>query len=145
MCKQVRSRMCGCLVTWFCYQIIAKPGNRTDAHTWPDSNFCHFIILWVHSCLEKDSKSGWLMELTSLIARFMGPTWGPSGADRPQVGPMLAPHQWVHFSTGDNFDLVKVQRLSNPHPDLPSAIHHLFLWCCKQNYAFTRNVQDITY
>ena len=26
----------------------------------------------------------------SLIARFMGPTWGPSGADRTQVGPMLA-------------------------------------------------------
>ena len=29
--------------------------------------------------------------LTTLIARFMGPTWGPSGADRTQVGPMLAP------------------------------------------------------
>ena len=26
----------------------------------------------------------------SLIARFMGPTWGPSEADRTQVGPMLA-------------------------------------------------------
>ena len=28
---------------------------------------------------------------TTLIARFMGPTWGPPGADRTQVGPMLAP------------------------------------------------------
>ena len=28
---------------------------------------------------------------TSLKARFMGPTWGPSGADRTQVGPILAP------------------------------------------------------
>ena len=27
----------------------------------------------------------------SQIARFMGTTWGPSGADRTQVGPMLAP------------------------------------------------------
>ena len=27
----------------------------------------------------------------ALIARFMGPTWGPSGADRTQVGAMLAP------------------------------------------------------
>ena len=27
---------------------------------------------------------------TTLIARFIGPTWGPSGADRTQVGPMLA-------------------------------------------------------
>ena len=28
---------------------------------------------------------------TTLIASFMGPTWGPSGADRTQVGPMLTP------------------------------------------------------
>ena len=27
----------------------------------------------------------------SLIARFMGPTWGPPGSYRPQLGPMLAP------------------------------------------------------
>ena len=31
-----------------------------------------------------------------LIARFMGPTWGPSGADRTQVGPILAP--WTLLS-----------------------------------------------
>ena len=30
------------------------------------------------------------------IARFMGPTWGPSGANRTQVGPMLAP--WTSLS-----------------------------------------------
>ena len=28
---------------------------------------------------------------TTQIARSMGPKWGPSGADRTQVGPMLAP------------------------------------------------------
>ena len=33
---------------------------------------------------------------TSLIARFMGPTWGPSGADRTQVGRMLTP--WTLLS-----------------------------------------------
>ena len=32
----VRSRNCGCLVTWFCYQLIAKPGNKTAANSWPD-------------------------------------------------------------------------------------------------------------
>ena len=32
----VRSRNCGCLVTWFCYQLIAKPGNKTAAVLWPD-------------------------------------------------------------------------------------------------------------
>ena len=31
-----------------------------------------------------------LLTMISLIARFMGPTWGPSGVDRTQVGPMLA-------------------------------------------------------
>ena len=31
-----------------------------------------------------------------LIWRLMGPTWGPSGADRTQVGPMLAP--WTLLS-----------------------------------------------
>ena len=34
--------------------------------------------------------------LISLIGRFMGPTWGPSGTDRTQVGPMLAP--WTLLS-----------------------------------------------
>ena len=34
--------------------------------------------------------------IRSLIERFMGPTWGPSGADRTQVGPMLAP--WTLLS-----------------------------------------------
>ena len=34
--RWVRSRNCGCLVTWFCYQLIAKPGNKTAAVLWPD-------------------------------------------------------------------------------------------------------------
>ena len=32
----VRSRNCSCLVTWFCYQLIAKPGNKTATDPWPD-------------------------------------------------------------------------------------------------------------
>ena len=31
-----RSWRCGCLVTWFCYQLIAKPGNKTAAPQWPE-------------------------------------------------------------------------------------------------------------
>ena len=38
----------------------------------------------------------YIEHMWSLIARFMGPTWGPSGADRTQVGPMLAP--WTLLS-----------------------------------------------
>ena len=32
----VRARRCSCLVTWFCYRMIAKPGNKTAAASWPD-------------------------------------------------------------------------------------------------------------
>ena len=32
----------------------------------------------------------------SQIAKFMGPTWGPTGCCRPQMGPMLAP--WTLLS-----------------------------------------------
>ena len=32
----VRSRNCGCLVAWFYYQLIAKPGNKTATVPWPD-------------------------------------------------------------------------------------------------------------
>ena len=40
----------------------------------------------------------WMSEFSrkSLLVKFMGPTWGPSGADRTQVGPMLAP--WTLLS-----------------------------------------------
>ena len=34
--------------------------------------------------------------ITNLIARFMGPTWGPPGTARTQVGPMLTP--WTLLS-----------------------------------------------
>ena len=36
------------------------------------------------------------VEETSQRARFMGPTWGPPGSCRPQMGPMLAP--WTFLS-----------------------------------------------
>ena len=34
-------------------------------------------------------------QLTSQIARFMGPKWGPPGSCRPQIGPILAP--WIIY------------------------------------------------
>ena len=42
------------------------------------------------------SNCEWQWSNTALIARFMGPTWGPSWANRTQVGPMLAP--WTLIS-----------------------------------------------
>ena len=60
--------------------------------------FCAGIVIlkYIHkiskySFTTIQSKSEWTAYISSLIARLMGTTWGPSGADRTQVGPMLAP------------------------------------------------------
>ena len=71
-------------------------------HISPLSLLGHVAWELYNSCSTgNDGKSLILIHLftvamASLIARFMGPTWGPSGADRTQVGPMLAP--WTLLS-----------------------------------------------
>ena len=52
----------------------------------------HLICIWydIRACCIS------YQTLPSLIARFMGPTWGPSWADRTLVGPRLAP--WTLLS-----------------------------------------------
>ena len=50
----------------------------------------------VHSVTDDYVKGDCIIMVTTLIARFVRPTWGPSGADRTQVGPMLAP--WTLLS-----------------------------------------------
>ena len=37
-----------------------------------------------------------LQSMTTQIAKFMGPTWGPPGSCRPRMGPMLVP--WTLLS-----------------------------------------------
>ena len=44
--RWVKSQRCGCLVTWFCYQLIAKPGNKTAAPLWFDPDL--FNLYWVN-------------------------------------------------------------------------------------------------
>ena len=73
------------------------------------SAVCLFILLWVkriESWVGDDIfeyiLSTWFFYFDShftetfLIARLMRPAWGPSGADRTQVGPMLVP--WTLLS-----------------------------------------------
>ena len=43
-------------------------------------------------------------ETASLIARFMRQTWGPSGTDRTQVGPMLAPWTFLSWLSFNSFN-----------------------------------------
>ena len=53
----VRSRNCGCLVTWFCYRLIAKPGNKTATVSWPDPSALGFSLQYVdyptHGLMDK--------------------------------------------------------------------------------------------
>ena len=51
----VGSRRCSCLVTWFCYQMIAKPGNKTVAPSWPGPYISLFypIDIKPFSCIIK--------------------------------------------------------------------------------------------
>ena len=57
--------------------------------------FCHFLQAIPFSMLESVIIICQFIMVTQ-IAKFMGPTWGPSGADRTQMGPMLAP--WTLLS-----------------------------------------------
>ena len=43
--------------------------------------------IWIECCISRAE---------SQISKFMGPTWGPPGSFRPQMGPMLAP--WTLLS-----------------------------------------------
>ena len=76
----------------------------------------------------------WLMEtgqsmppfaslgVSSLIAMFMGPTWCPSGADRSQVAPMLAP--WTLLSGLSYSNCVCVSKVWTNERKL--YIHNIF-------------------
>ena len=61
----VRSWNCGCLVTWFCYQLIAKPGNKTATVSWPDPR-----VLWQNNKL--NSKHA---ELYKMYSHFESYLW----------------------------------------------------------------------
>ena len=85
-------------------QSLRKIDGRRVPANWPSQSCWHIAIpserdvgpspSAVNSCYDKSvfyqiMTTG--VYMLSLIARFMGSTWGPSGADRTQVCPMLAP------------------------------------------------------
>ena len=53
ICMWVRSLMGDCLVTWFCYHLIAKPGNKTATSLWPDPCMFFFVYLRNENILGK--------------------------------------------------------------------------------------------
>ena len=70
--------------------------NLCVSLTWPLT--CAFHIPCTHTPEIIDMHRGLCdnLQIWTLIARFIGPTWGPSGADRTQMGPMLV--LWILLS-----------------------------------------------
>ena len=57
-------------------------------------------MVWHHQATNHYLNQCWPRSvLPSLIARFMGPTWGPHGSCRPQMGPILA-HEPFYMGYG---------------------------------------------
>ena len=80
------------------------------------------------------------------IARFKGPTWGPSGADRTQVAP-CGPHElcylgipWnQHLGTDSDED----HRLNQSRPFLVTHIHILWSRRANKDYSLPKKNPQI--
>ena len=66
------------------YDVTVMTGNWHEQQSAAWINFCRKSVVL-------PQKQWPNLQLCTQMARFMGPTWGPPGADRTQVGPMLAP------------------------------------------------------
>ena len=86
------------LPTWMNKYVLSKVQdeitysfpNFNVATRWEYNLFLYFIM---------DITTCWsdlIYRMSSQIAKFMGPTWGPPGSCRPQLGPMLVP--WTLLS-----------------------------------------------
>ena len=90
-------------------KIICPPGQRTNIrksiNTLQSVCYIHTRIFHVHQRTSYNtinsthtirSRCAFIRCNFSLVARFMGLTWGPPGANRGQIDPMLAP--WTLLS-----------------------------------------------
>ena len=107
------------------------PSQRTSnaeniSISWPHyASIRHHFSKWQCDCAEACGTS--IVYNPSLIARFMGPTWGPSVADRTQVGPMLA--RWTLLS---GFVCVQRNIICEPGPVLTKKTP--FYWYRHSHY-----------
>ena len=75
--------------TWFAH-------NRAGYHHGSSATRRRNVIHSGDGHYTRGGKHDILSSVSSQIEKFVGPTWGPSGATRTQVGPMLAP--WTLLS-----------------------------------------------
>ena len=93
----VRSRRCGCLVTWFGFQWIAKPGNMTAAPSWPDP-----YIAWIrrHLIYYSHCYITWFPWTMAIV------TSQYSSQRMPSCWQYLKPHTLECFDIGIDHDTV---------------------------------------
>ena len=84
--------------------------------TWGNASQCVIQFLWLRPVthhgfgLRHTTFIWWSLteiqwrNIKAQISKFMGPTWGPPGSCRPQMGPMLAP--WILLSGESTPDLI---------------------------------------
>ena len=56
--------------------------------TWTQFLWCDIICLIAMATISHFNSG---LSMINHVAKFTGPTWGPPGSSRPQMGPMLAP------------------------------------------------------
>ena len=76
-----------------------------------------------------------------LIANIKGPTWGPSGADKTQVGPMLAP--WTLLS-GSLQQKYRFDIKSVPHKGRFAHYSGVRVFWCPKSPATRQFVEQLT-
>ena len=76
-----------------CWQVIIVTSHEQHGVSiYLDIHYGHLCSTYIYPSRDRSN----IYFRTTLIARFMGPTWGPAEADMTQVGPMLAP--WTLLS-----------------------------------------------
>ena len=89
---------------------------------WSINKFPLYPQTYVSSAWFTDSCRGCIRSFTSLTARHMGPTWGPSGADRTQVGPMFAP--WTCYLGPSCMPYLSIHRCLKSYPNFCARWKH---------------------
>ena len=99
------------------------------------------LIPYGHGCRWLGDARSQDISIHAQIAKFMGPTWGPPGSCRPQMGPMLAP--WTLLSGWFSLTIPlpewvgQAQRSMNKHSHLWHSVSFnaflmkMFSFCCK--------------
>ena len=86
---------------------VSQIGPKSPIMCWNDNYSVTYILADLPYKTEMTLIASARISIVSLIAKFMGPKWGPSGANRTQMCPMLA--LWILLS-GITADVVQLNQ-----------------------------------